>query len=251
MRDKNFTLLPDGKIFLPIGLPKYIHKNKIDMKKNKYPGKFIVFEGLDGSGESTQVELLAKFLREQGISVLITKEPADEGIVGRFIRIILKGEEVVSDKGQIILKNGEDIPPLALQLMFSVDRNEHLEKVIIPALKNGTWVISDRYFYSTFAYGHLDNISLDWLMAVNDQYILPDLTFLLKVNSDICIERIEKRGIKKQRFEVKEKLERIWFGYEEVLKRFPQINLINGENSIQKVFSDIKKITEKFIAEVK
>lgn len=217
------------------------------MEKNNYKGKFIVFEGLDGSGESTQVELLAKFLRERGISVLITKEPADEGIVGRFIRIILKGEEVISNKGQIILKDDEDIPPLALQLMFSVDRNEHLERVIIPALKNGVWVISDRYFFSTFAYGHLDNLPLDWLIAVNDQYLLPDLAFLLKVDPDICIERIEERGIKKQRFEVKEKLEKIWLGYEYVLKRFSQINLINGENNIVKVFSDIKKITEKFI----
>ncbi len=105
-------------------------------------GKFIVFEGLDGSGQSTQAQLLKNYLeKEKNISPVLTKEPTRETPIGVLIRQVIQKEISVS--------------PTALQLLFCADRSEHLEKVIKPALENGQWVISDRYFYSTMAFGSL------------------------------------------------------------------------------------------------
>lgn len=199
------------------------------MYKNCYPGKFIVFEGLDGSGQSTQVNLLGQFLKSKGIDVVLTKEPTNLPI-GKFIRSVLnKKFEVSLD---------------ALQLLFSADRTDHLAKVVIPALRNGRWVISDRYFFSTFAYGFL-NLSLDWLIGINDIFLLPDLVFLLKVSPQVCLERIDLRG-KRQFFEEPEKLTKAWQGYEKSIEGFKNIKMINGERPIERVFEDIKGEIEKY-----
>lgn len=196
------------------------------------PGKFIVFEGLDGSGQSTQVALSAKFLREEkGFEVVVTKEPTLDSEAGRRIREIL-GEKI-------------KIEPAELQELFAQDRKEHLENLIIPALKAGKIVISDRYFFSSFAFGSLD-CDLEWLIKLNDDFILPDFTFLLKVSPEVCIERIEKRGEEIKLFEKREKLEKVWQGYEKLLDRF-NIKVIDGERSIEEVFEDIKKDMEMFL----
>ncbi|MDD5047666.1 MAG: dTMP kinase, partial [Methanoregulaceae archaeon] len=111
------------------------------MPDNPYKGKFIVFEGLDGSGQSTQVKLLADFLKNKNIKVLATKEPTLDSAAGRLIRKAL-------DKKTKIL-------PKKFQELYAQDRKEHLNKVIIPNLEKGKTVISDRYFFSSFAYGSL------------------------------------------------------------------------------------------------
>lgn len=103
------------------------------MEKNSYKGKFIVFEGLDGSGQSTQSGLLRDFLIKKGYKVLLTKEPTLNSKFGKKIKRVLNKKERVSAK--------------KLQELFTQDRKEHLEKTIIPALKKGEIVISDRYFF--------------------------------------------------------------------------------------------------------
>lgn len=209
------------------------------MKKNSYSGKFIVFEGLDGSGQSTQANLLKNFLIEQGLSVILTKEPTLESEAGKKIRKILDKKEKTSPKN--------------LQELFTEDRKEHLKKLIIPALKKRKIVISDRYFFSSFAYGAADGLDLEWLIKINNQFLLPDLIFFLKVNSEICIQRIEKRGDPKTLFEKKKRLENVWQVYEALLNRFENIYpapftkgggvyLIDGEKPIEDVFSQVKKI---------
>jgi dTMP kinase len=109
------------------------------MIKNPYPGKFIVFEGLDGSGQSTQANLLKSFLTEKGLAVVLTKEPTKVSSVSQKIR------EVLDEKRKIT--------PKELQELFVQDRREHLADLVIPALKENKIVISDRYFFSTFAFG--------------------------------------------------------------------------------------------------
>lgn len=203
------------------------------MIKNPYPGKFIVFEGLDGSGQSTQAGLLKDFLIKKGFKVVLTKEPTLDSEAGKKIRKILdKKEEVTAEH---------------LQEFFAQDRKEHLEKVIIPALKKGKIVISDRYFFSSFAYGKASGVDLEWLIKINEKFLLPDITFLLKVSPEICLERIEKRNKGKERtlFEEKEKLEKVWKVYEILLSRFKNIYLIDGEKPIEEVFKEILKIIEK------
>ncbi|MGB9743159.1 MAG: dTMP kinase [Minisyncoccales bacterium] len=198
------------------------------MKKNPYPGKFIVFEGLDGSGQSTQASLLSEFLIKQNFETILTKEPTVDSSAGQKIKEIL--DEKIS------------IAPDQLQILFTEDRREHLDKVITPSLKADKQVICDRYFFSTFAYGTAEGLNLDWLIEINDEFLLPDLTFLLKVSPEICLQRIKKRGMGIKLFEKKEKLIKVWQVYESLLPRFDNIYLIDGEKSINEVFEEIKKI---------
>lgn len=197
------------------------------MRKNSYPGKFIVFEGLDGSGQSTQAGLLRNFLVKKGYQVVLTKEPTLDSTAGKKIRQILD-EKIKED-------------PAELQKLFAQDREEHLKNVIIPALEKGEIVISDRYFYSTFAFGYSDGLNLDWLIKLNGNFLTPDITFVLKVAPKICVERIEKRGKVKTLFEKELKLAKVWEGYEKLSKIFKEIKIIDGEKSIPEVFEDVKK----------
>jgi len=198
------------------------------MQKNPYSGKFIVIEGLDGSGQTTQAKLLRDFFVKEGYKVILTKEPTLDSKAGKKIR------EVLDEK----LK----IEPAKLQELFSEDRKEHLENKISPALKERKIVISDRYFFSTFAYGVADGLDLDWLIKLNDNFLLPDLTFILKVGPQVCIQRIEKRGAEIKLFEKKEKLEKVWQTYAILPNRFENVYIVDGEKTKEEVFSQIKSI---------
>jgi dTMP kinase len=203
------------------------------MQKNPYLEKFIVFEGLDGSGQSTQAFLLRDFLLENGNDVLLTKEPTKNSSVAGKIR------DVLDKKTEIDAKT--------LQKIFTQDRKEHLDNLIIPALKDGKTVICDRYFFSTFAFGASQGLDLEWLIKINNDFLLPDFTFLLKVSPEICVQRIEKRGEGVKFFEKKEKLERVWKTYEMLPDRFESVYMINGEKNIEEVFSQVKDIVLRFI----
>ena len=136
------------------------------MKKSIYPGKFIVFEGLDGSGQSTQAQLLKDFLMKRGHKVHLTKEPTSN-LIGGLIR------------GQ--LTNEWKTSPECLQLLFAADRAHHLEKEIIPLLKKEVIVISDRYFFSTVAFGATEIKDKDWLLKINQKFLLPDIIFFFQL----------------------------------------------------------------------
>lgn len=201
------------------------------MIKNNYPGKFIVIEGLDGSGQSTEASLLRDFFVGQGKEVIATKEPTMDSEAGKKIREAL-------DK-KINIESDE------LQKLFVQDRKEHLENLIIPALKQGKIVISDRYFFSTFAYGASGGLDLEWLIEINNDFLLPDLTIILKVRPEICISRIEGRGEPKTLFEKQEKLAKVWEVYKLMPERFENVKIIDGEQPIKKVFEDIKIIVSE------
>lgn len=198
------------------------------MEKNNFAGKFIVLEGLDGSGQSTQVELVKKFLEEKGIKVVATKEPTLASESGRKIKLALEQKEKMA--------------PADLQKLFADDRKEHLENLIIPALDRGEFVVSDRYFFSSFAYGVSDGLGLDWLIEINDKFLIPDLIIVLKVSPKVCIERIEKRGTAKTLFEKEQKLAKVWETYEILPKHFETSVIIDGEKPIAEVFDEVKKI---------
>lgn len=197
------------------------------MKKNPYPGKFVILEGLDGSGQSTQVELLSDFSKRKGQAVVSIKEPTLNSQAGQKIR------EVLDEKIKI--------EPAQLQKLFAQDRKEHLKNLIEPALKQGKIVISDRYFFSSFAFGALD-LDLEWLIKLNNDFILPDITFFLDVKPEICLARIKKRGEEIKLFEKKEKLAKVWQNYKLILNRFENTYIIDGEKSIEEVFEQIKKV---------
>jgi len=200
------------------------------MQKNPYKGKFIVFDSLDGAGNSTQVKLLADYLNRIGKRTHITKEPTS-GLIGGLIKSQLTHDWKSSQ--------------ICLQLLFSADRAYHLEKEVVPLLKKGINVISDRYFFSTMAYGNLEINDLDWLIEINKKFILPDLTFFLKVSPRICIERIKKDRFEITLFEKEKVLEKVWQNYEILAKKFENVFIIDGEREIEKIAKEIRKIVKK------
>ncbi len=207
------------------------------MQRNPYPGKFIVFDGLDGSGMSTQSGKLVDFLNlpDQKIKfghtgTQLTKEPTSS-LIGGLIRSQLTHEWKSSQE--------------CLQLLFSADRAHHLEKEIIPLLERGVIVISDRYFFSTIAFGSLDIKERGWLLNLNKNFLLPDLTFFLKVSPKVCIERIQKTRFGVTLFEQEMKLKEVWEEFEKLSKEFENTYIVNGEGPVDKIHQEIIDILTK------
>lgn len=203
------------------------------MIKNNYPGKFIVVEGLDGSGKSVQVELLIDYLKKIGKEVILTKEPTIDSEAGRKIKQVLKREI--------------EINSLELQKLYVQDRKEHLENKVIPALKEEKFVVSSRYAFSTFAYGASDGLDVSLLIKMNELFLLPDLTIIINISPESCVQRIEGRGKPKELFEKKEKLTKVNEFYKKMPEMFENVIMINGEKTIPEVFGEIKSIINKIL----
>lgn len=195
-------------------------------------GIFIVLDGPDGAGLSTQAQLLEKWLRKKRKKVILTKEPTFS-LIGGMIKAALKHEWKTDQK--------------TLQLLFSADRAHHLQKEIIPALKKGYIVISDRYILSTYCFGTIDGVSLDWLRALNSQFIKPDVTIILDVPPEVSIERIKKSRSGVELFEEIGKLRKIRENYRKLKDEFPNTFILDGTKTIEEVHKKIKEIVEKFI----
>lgn len=202
------------------------------MKKNPYQGKFIVIEGIDGCGKSTQTGLLLDCLQHvHHRKAHGTSEPT-ASLIGGIIR-----SQIAED-----WKSSNE----CLQLLFSADRLYHLEKEVVPLLKKGVAVISDRYFFSTLAYGAATMGETDWLLRINDKIILPDIVFLLKISAKTGIERIHanRHGIKL--FEKEKIVEKVARNYKQLAKQFRNITVIvDGEQTIEKVAKEIQNILVK------
>ncbi len=165
---------------------------------------FVTFEGLDGSGGTTQLALLRGALERQfpGREIVCTREPSD-GPIGRFIRA-----ELVAG-GQL----GDTVFPY----LFAADRRDHLDRVVKPALARGAFVLSDRYFHSSLAY-QSHAIGMAQVEALNAAFPAPDLVVLLQLSPERCMERMKDRP-GKDRFETLDWLRKIEAAYEEVCRR--------------------------------
>ncbi len=201
------------------------------MRENKYPGKFIVFDSLDGSGSSTQAKKLVAWLKSQKIKAALTKEPTNN-IIGGLIR------------GQLThdWKSSQE----CLQLLFAADRAHHLEREIIPMLKDGYVVVCDRYFFSTVAFGSLDIPEKDWLMTLNERFIMPDLTIILQVSPDNCIKRMQEDRYSLELFEKKEKLSRVWRTYQWLAERFADYTvMLDGQKPANEIAKDVENLVSR------
>lgn len=204
------------------------------MIKHNYPGKFMVVEGLDGSGKSSQVDLLIDFLKNKGKEVVVTKEPTMDSGAGRKIRQVLRKEIIMED-------------PLELQKLYVQDRKEHLENKVIPALKEGKYVVSSRYAFSMFAYGYSDGLNIEESIRLNENFLLPDVTIVVDVLPENCIKRIEGRGEAKEHFEQLDKLTKVNEIYKKLPEMFENVVMIDGERPIQDVFEDVKNVISKIL----
>ena len=191
---------------------------------------FIVFEGLDGSGSSTHSRLLKENLEKNGQQVAQTKEPTNLPI-GKLIRQFLQHKHKTTEK--------------ALQLLFAADRLDHLSKIIKPKQEEGKIVISDRYFFSSIAFGTLKSAEMfPWLEELYKDFPLPDMIFLLKVPPSECMKRIQKRE-QIEFFEQEEILKKVWKNYEKLANKYPDFHIIDGlkpkEDNAQTILNLVQK----------
>ncbi len=218
---------------------KYHLEFDIDLKRNPYKGKYIVIEGIDGSGKSTQVKLVKDALEKNGKIVLETSEPNTHDRIGMLIREVLSGKEKIS--------------PVAIQYLFSANRATTHEEIIIPALKRGDYVVSHRCFWSAVAYGMVDRaeevkesvgnqvLIAQSILSMYHQFIVPDCTVYLQVSVDTAMQRLEDSGKQLETlYERREKLEKIVQGYEWLLEQFPdEFRTIPAEGSTEDVTKNI------------
>jgi dTMP kinase len=146
-------------------------------------GRFVVFEGLDGAGTTTQLALLRDWLTGRGMSVDVTKEPST-GPIGAVLRQAVDGDI--------------DFDPVTLALAFAADRSDHLRHPVTgisAALEAGRWVLSDRYVISSLAYQSGQGVDLEWLRTINAFAVPADLTVFIDTPPEECLRRIERRGV--------------------------------------------------------
>lgn len=192
-------------------------------------GKFIVFEGVDGAGLSTQAMLLEKHLKERGLNVILTKEPTN-GLIGGLIKAGLKREwRTTSD---------------AMQLLFSADRAHHLQTEILPALKEGKVVISDRYLLSTLAYGMLE-LDYEWLKNINSKFLIPNLTFILDADPVVCLKRLNKSRFGFELFEETAKLRRVRQNFLKLSKEYENCWVLDASSSINEIHQRVREIIDR------
>lgn len=168
-------------------------------------GKWIVFEGLDGAGTTTQADLLVRDLSHRLSDpnrIFSTAEPT-RGPFGVLCRSTLRGQL--------------DLDRYTLALAFTADRSHHLysENGILMHRRCGDWIVQDRYLYSTLAYQ--DGPDREWLRDLNALFPRPDLVVFLDTPVDVCLDRIDSRGKTAEMFEESALMERIARSYREVL----------------------------------
>lgn len=202
------------------------------MRKNPFLGKLIVFDGLDGSGLTTQANLLVKKINKNlGKKAFLLKEPTSS-LIGGLIRSWLSNDWRSSQE--------------CLQLLFAADRAYHLEKEIIPLLRKGKIVILDRYIFSSLAFGGIE-LEEEWLREINRNFLLPDLTFFLKVSPKNCIKRIKETRYELRLFEKEEILKKVWKNFENLSKEFKNVFIVDGERDREEILREIFNIFLKYL----
>ncbi len=187
------------------------------------PGKLIVFEGTDGAGKSTQVQLLAEYLTANGIDTVATYEPTN-GPIGQRIR------SLYTNRGQVTKAEELDL--------FLADRKEHVENLINPSLKLGKIVLCDRYYLSTAAYQGALGFNVEDIIKRNNFAPEPDLVLLFDLPVQLGRERIHKnRGEATNDFEKEEMLTKVANIFNQL--DFPYIRRIDASMTIDEIHDNI------------
>ncbi len=191
---------------------------------------FITFEGGEGTGKTTLIAKIAEFLRKNH-EVVTTREPGGSAIAEAIRDIILNPKY-------------EGVTPTTEALLLAAARTQHLDEVILPALKQHKIILCDRFLDSSLAYqAYARGLGFDFVLNINAYAVkhLPDLTFYIDLDPQVGMKRIENRD-KYDRLdqETKEFHDRVRKGYLEVYKKFPnRIIIINGDQSIDEILNQI------------
>ncbi len=197
---------------------------------------FIVLEGLDGAGTTTQLKAINTQLSNMGYKTYSTFEPTDRPI-GKIVRDVLAKRFITT--------------PLTLAKLYATDREDHLyneENGVLKHLNNNEIVISDRYFYSSLAY---QGVLCDYekVKQLND-YPHPQFLIYIETALDTCLNRINKRGNDKDIFEHNDFLSKVELNYQKILKEIPKevvLIKINGEDSVETISSKIINELKKYL----
>jgi dTMP kinase len=198
------------------------------MKKNL----FIVLEGIDGSGKSSQIKLLEAKLSAEGHKVVTTLEPSS-GYIGSLLTDILTGK----------IKTDHRV----IAALFTADRLEHITNVntgILQHLRDGYTVISDRYYFSSYAYNGSYS-GMDWVIALNkkcSELLRPDLNIFIDVPPEVCMQRIKANRDTTELFEKLDTLTKVkaqYFEAFELLKNEERIFITDGNRPVELIASDI------------
>lgn len=188
-------------------------------------GMLIVFEGIDGSGKSSQARLLAQAVKETGRLVTLSHEPTNGPHGQKVLRSFSTGRLPIEEE----------------MTLFLADRREHLEKKVQPALHNGHIVILDRYYFSNMAYQACDALSAEEIRQLNEEFALPpDLVFVIDVPEEVALDRIKKRDGKTNTFEITETLQKCRKVYRSL--QLPGLHILDGQSSVESLHQKVWQI---------
>lgn len=206
----------------------------------KRRGRFVVLEGLDGAGTTTQAARLATALRQAGHRVVLTREPSN-GPVGVLLRQALDGRRPRPE--------GERLSDAALALLFAADRLQHLDSTVEPGLARGAIVISDRYALSSLAYqGRV--LGQPWVETLNARARTPDLTLFLEVRPRVAAARRRLRGGRQERFDDARTQAAVARAYGAVMAhhaRAHHVRRIDGELGVEAVAAQVQKAVARLV----
>lgn len=197
-------------------------------------GKFVVLEGIDGAGTTTQTARLVEHLRREGeVVVRSTREPSD-GPIGSLVRQVLTG--------RIVAPGGLAPGWATMALLFAADRMDHVESEIEPVLAAGGVVISDRYDASSLAYqsvssGRGGEVAVDWIRQLNRHARRPDLTIVVDLDEEEAARRRDARGEPAQLYEQNETQRALALFYRDLARHMPsdEIVVVSGAGSVDEV----------------
>ena len=195
----------------------------------KKKGLFICIEGLDGSGKTTHAHRIVRNLQKKGFDAIYTTEPS-RGELGKFIRAS-------------VLQGKKRVPRVVEALLFAVDRVEHLEKMVKPALEEGKIVISDRCMYSSLAYQGAAGLDLEWIEEINRMALPPDLTIYIDVPPEVVVERIRRKKSVMERLETQRKVREVYMKYVKNGKLVP----VDGDKRKGEVTQNILNVILDFL----
>lgn len=199
--------------------------------------RFLALEGVDGSGKSTQADLLAEALRDRGLRVVTTREPGGTSL-GEGVRTL-------------VLDVPDPMSPIAEALLFAAARAQHVHQVIQPALADGHWVVCDRFVDSSLAYqGAARGLGIDRVWELNAPAVagcLPDLALVIDLDAATAMareagpaDRIESEGVALQRA--------VADGYRELAARFPErVRLVSGDGTPADVHERVMNLVEELL----
>jgi dTMP kinase len=195
----------------------------------KKKGLFICIEGLDGSGKTTHAYRLVQNLQKRGFNAVYTTEPS-KGEIGKFIRAS-------------VLQGKKRVPRVVEALLFAVDRVEHLEKDVKPALKEGKIVVSDRCVYSSLAYQGAAGLDLEWIKEINRFALPPDLAIYIDVPPEVVVKRIRRKKSVMERLETQKRVKKVYMKFVDNGKLTP----IHGDRKKSQVEQNILNVILDFL----